>query len=75
MIRHSRAVHLRKGGMPLPLLAEFLGHSQLETTQIYASADVSMKAKAIQKAIGGCGDDVDKLSEDLDVFKKLTGLK
>jgi len=39
MIRHTRAMHLYKHGMPLPLLAEFLGHSSIETTRIYAYAD------------------------------------
>ena len=50
MFRHSRAVHLYRGGMPLALLAEWLGHSQLETTLIYAYADTTMKREAIEKA-------------------------
>ena len=36
--------------MPLALLAEWLGHSQLETTQVYAYADTEMKRDAIKKA-------------------------
>lgn len=50
MWRHSRAIHLYRAGMPLPLLAEWLGHAQLETTQIYAYADTEMKREAIKKA-------------------------
>ena len=50
LFRHTRAMHLYRGGMPLALLAEWLGHSQLETTLIYANADTEMKRKAIQKA-------------------------
>jgi integrase len=31
--------------MPLPLLAEWLGHAQLETTQIYYGKQVIMESK------------------------------
>ena len=49
--RHSRSVHLYRNGMPLPLLSEWLGHAQLETTlQYYANADTKMKREAIEKA-------------------------
>ena len=51
MFRHSRAMHLYRNGMPLPLLAEWLGHVQMETTiQYYANADTKMKKEAIEKA-------------------------
>jgi integrase/recombinase XerD len=43
-------MHLYQAGMPLALVAEWLGHSQLETTLIYAHADISMKRKAIEMA-------------------------
>ena len=36
-------------GMPLPLISEWLGHSQLETTTIYARATTDMKRKAAEK--------------------------
>ena len=48
--RHSRSMHLYRSGMPLVLLAEWLGHTQLSSTQIYANADTEMKRKAIEKA-------------------------
>lgn len=50
MFRHSRAMHLYRAGMPLALLAEFLGHEDQETTRIYAYADTEMKRKAIEMA-------------------------
>lgn len=50
LFRHSRAIHLYRAGMPLSLLSEWLGHTQLETTMIYAYADTEMKRGAIQKA-------------------------
>ncbi len=52
MIRRSRAMHLYRAGMPLALLAEFLGHEDPETTLIYAFADTEMKREAIEKAKG-----------------------
>ena len=50
MLRHSRAMHLYQGGMPLPVLSEFLGHEDPETTLIYAYADTEMKRQAVEKA-------------------------
>ena len=50
MLRRSRAMHLYRSGMPLALLAEFLGHEDPETTLIYAYADTEMKREAIKKA-------------------------
>ena len=34
-LRHSIATHLLQSGMKLPYIAKFLGHSSLESTQIY----------------------------------------
>lgn len=50
MFRHSRALSLYRKGVPLPLISEWLGHSNLETTLIYAYADTEMKRVAIEKA-------------------------
>jgi site-specific recombinase XerD len=50
MLRHTRAMHLYQQGMPLALLSDFLGHSSVETTRIYAYADTEMKRAAIEKA-------------------------
>lgn len=50
MFRHSRAMHLYQGGMPLSVLSEFLGHEDPETTLIYAYADTEMKRQAVEKA-------------------------
>jgi hypothetical protein len=42
-------MHLYQAGMPLPLIGEWLGHSQLETTLIYSYADTEMKRVAADK--------------------------
>ena len=50
MFRRSRAMHLYRSGMPLALLAEWLGHANPQTTLVYAYADTEIKRKAIEKA-------------------------
>lgn len=50
LFRHSRAMHLYQNGMPLALISQWLGHSNVETTLIYAYADTEMKRKAIESA-------------------------
>ena len=47
LVRKTRAMLLYKAGMPLELLAQFLGHNDPMTTLIYARADNEMKRKAI----------------------------
>lgn len=51
MFRHSRAMHLYQNGLDLTLISQWLGHSQLETTLIYAHADTELKRQAMEKAI------------------------
>ncbi len=80
MFRHSRALNLYRKGVPLPLISEWLGHSNLETTLIYAYADTEMKRVAIEKAteanhplrkaVGFNGADLDD-----DTLKLLYGLR
>ena len=50
LFRHSRAMHLYQHGMPLALISQWLGHSEVETTLIYAHADTEIKRKAIEAA-------------------------
>lgn len=76
-LRHARAIHLYRGGMPLSILSEFFGHTSEETTRIYAYADTEMKRKAIEKAtprnIPGNETPGWDISDD-EMLRKLTGL-
>ena len=79
-LRHSRAIHLYRGGMPMPLLAEFLGHADMKTTSVYAYADTEMKRVAIQEATNtdhGIEPELPlwKSENDEEVLKALFGLK
>ena len=49
MLRHTRAMHLYRQGMPMMLLSEYLGHANVETTKIYAYADTEMKRAYLSK--------------------------
>ena len=79
MFRHARAIHLYRGGMPLALVSEWLGHAQLETTLIYAYADTNMKREAIEKATSKSNplisSDVKPMwQDDESMIKRLYGL-
>lgn len=64
-----------------PTSSQWLGHSQLETTQIYAHADTEHKRKAIEAATPQDNPLYSKLNSarytvtDEETLKKLTGLK
>lgn len=81
MFRHSRAMHLYQNGMDLTLVSQWLGHANLEVTQVYAHADTEHKRTAIAKATPVNSVLFSKLNPerytvtDEDVLKKLIGLK
>lgn len=78
LFRHSRAMHLYQAGMPLVLVAEWLGHSQLETTLVYAHASTSMKRKAIETATEGndiiASNEKPKYMDKEKIIRRLYGL-
>ena len=75
--RHSRAMHLYRNGMSLQLLAEYMGHASVVSTQIYAYADVEMKRIALEKCQRkeeNVCDELPKWQMDEEMIKKLYGL-
>jgi len=78
LFRHARAMHLYQAGMPLALVSQWLGHSQMETSLIYAYADTEMKRIAVNKVINSENsvftNEVFKYQNDEDTIKKLYGL-
>lgn len=50
MLRHSKAVHLLQAGVNLIYIRDFLGHTDIKTTEIYARADTELKRKALENA-------------------------
>lgn len=47
--RHSKAMHLLQSGVNLVYIRDFLGHVDIQTTEIYARIDSEMKRKALEK--------------------------
>jgi len=50
MFRHSKAMHLLESGVNYIYIRDFLGHSDIKTTEIYAKISVEQKKKALSKA-------------------------
>ena len=48
-IRHTTAVHLLMAGVDINSIRAWLGHVSIETTNVYATISLEMKAKAIEK--------------------------
>lgn len=49
-LRHSKAVHLLRSGVPLIYIRDVLGHASVTTTEIYAKVDAEQKRKALEGA-------------------------
>jgi site-specific recombinase XerD len=49
-LRHTMAMDLLQAGVDRSVIALWLGHERLETTQIYLEATLAMKEKALEKA-------------------------
>jgi integrase/recombinase XerD len=49
VLRHSAAMELLKAGVDQSVIALWLGHERLETTQMYLHANLALKEKAPAK--------------------------
>lgn len=49
VMRHTTAVHLLQAGVDHAVIALWLGHERVETTQIYADTDLEFKEKVLSK--------------------------
>lgn len=49
-LRHSRAMHLLESGVNLVYIRDLLGHTSIQTTDIYARADSKQKREALEKS-------------------------
>jgi integrase/recombinase XerD len=46
-LRHTTAVHLLKAGVDFATISQWLGHASLNTTMVYARADMDLKRQAL----------------------------
>lgn len=74
-LRHARAMQMLRAGVALPHIKEFLGHANIATTGIYASADNQMVRQAIQNAGSHTPDPAPIWQGDDDLILQLAGLK
>ncbi|MDR2914527.1 MAG: site-specific integrase, partial [Tannerella sp.] len=49
VLRHSKAMHLLQSGVNLIYIRDFLGHTSITTTEIYARMDSMFKREALEK--------------------------
>ena len=49
VLRHSAAMRLLRAGIDTSVIALWLGHEQIETTQIYLHADLEIKERALAR--------------------------
>ena len=49
VLRHTTAIQLLQAGVDRSVIALWLGHEQIETTQMYLNADLAMKEQALAK--------------------------
>ena len=49
VLRHSAAMELLQNGVDRAVIALWLGHESVETTQIYLHADLKMKERALER--------------------------
>lgn len=73
LFRHTRAMDLYRAGMPLSYIAEFLGHVNVNTTDMYASADMTMLRSALEKADPELTKEIPRWKDE-ESLKKLCGV-
>lgn len=74
-LRHSKAIHLLQSGVPLIYIRDFLGHSSVTTTEIYAKVDAEEKRKAVENAYPVQSQEkIPKWEKDKDLLEWLTNL-
>lgn len=75
-LRHGRAVHLLESGVNLVYIRDFLGHSSVQTTEIYARVDSKLKREAIEKASENLtpSEDIGEWVDNHDLISWLKGL-
>jgi len=75
--RHSIAVHMLEGGVPLPVIKNFLGHSSIESTLIYATvtpelANKYLREKGLRAKLPETADIIESVVDSLPFLSRIT---
>lgn len=75
VMRHSKAMHLLQSGVNLIYIRDLLGHVNIQTTEVYARADSSMKRKALEEAyLNVVSDDLPEWQQNAHLLEWLQNL-
>lgn len=75
ILRHTKSMHLIEAGVDLVSIRDFLGHTDLSTTDIYAKTNVVEKRKALEKAENAITVEMKSWNEDKDLMAFLNAIK
>lgn len=64
ILRHSKAMHLLENGVNLIYIRDFLGHSSVTTTEIYAKCNPELKRKYIEQASNLITESIEEYNND-----------
>lgn len=73
VLRHTAAMELLQAGVDRTVIALWLGHESIETTQVYLDADLAMKEKALAK-VQPLGEPLRRYKADDDLIAFLKAL-
>lgn len=74
ILRHSKAMHMLQAGVNLVYIRDFLGHTHVETTEVYARADTEMRRAAIESAQIQIEYDLPAWADDKNLMSMLVNL-
>jgi site-specific recombinase XerD len=74
VLRHTAAMELLQAGVDRSVIALWLGHQSVDTTQIYLDANLALKEQALAKASPGTEQSVTRYRPDDQLMAFLKGL-
>lgn len=75
MFRRTKATALYQNEVPLEMISTLLGHSQLETTKIYAKPSIEQMKEAMSRVETPCAEEKPIWPTDEESLAKLAGLR
>jgi len=75
MLRRKKATALYQNGVPLEMISTLLGHSQIQTTKIYARPSMKQMQDAMSKVESPTADEKPLWLDDEDILARLAGLR